>query len=1095
MKRLLFGSAILCVSLIPLTAQTPPVPQSAMTQPSLSPDGGTIAFAAGSAIWTVPAAGGAAHLLIADAETASRPIYSPDGRWLAFDSTRTGAGDIYLFELATGQLRRLTYDDGMEALDGWSADSRWIYFSSSSRNIGGMNDVYRVRVGGGTPMIVASERYQSEYYAAAAPDGSVAFCTVGEMPLSQWWRNGEAHIDQTEIWSVNPASGAYSRLVAGGAKQIWPMWTPDGHDLYFMSDRSGSENIWVAGVGPRTAAPRQVTGFTSGRVLWPSIAANGRSIVFERDFGIWRLDVGSAHATAVPIHLEGAPASPAPAAETLNTATDFAVSPDGKKFVFAAHGEIFADGTEDGGPAIQVTRSGRLQSQMVWSPDSRTLAYVSDRDGTDHLYEYDFVASKERQLTSTTTPDDHPIFSPDGKWLAFQRGETELMVMTVADDTVRELAKGYFEAPTPLGGAGGQVAFSPDSQDVAFIGRDGAGFRNAFIVPVTGGASHEVSFLANSNGGALSWSPDATFLIFQTTQRTEPVRLARVDLVPQTPIYNEDRFYALFKEQPGGDRGERGRGGAAAPKTPPPPTKVEYDRIEQRLTLLPMTDARGPVISPDGKWLAYVESPGGGFGGNIVLYSLERLPPGASPAGGGRGGRGGAERSGPRELTTTPGAYRDLQFTADSKELYFLEGGRVTHVALTGGAPPRAINFSASMEVNFTEEKNEIFDQAWRYLRDNYMNAAMNGTNWNDVRARYAPMVAGSRTPDDLRWVLSEMIGDLNSSHSGISAGTSVPTHPPLVGHIGIFFDRARYESAGSLCVSEVVPQSPAALAGVQTGDCISALDGASIDKDANFDQLMSGTIGHKVSLTLARTGGPVTVSVQPANVGAVKSLIYDAWVEHNRQAVEARSHGALGYVHMNDMSQGSLDRLYLDLDSADFGRQGVVIDIRNNNGGFVNAYALDVLTRRPYLSMVPRGFPQGSARVALGQRALERPTVLITNQNSLSDAEDFTEGYRSLALGKVVGEPTAGWIIYTSNVPLIDGSSLRLPSTRVLDHAGKDMELHPRPVDVEVQNPPGSWAAGRDPQLDAAVTTLLAQVAGNGAEGNRNKGGGSVPR
>jgi tricorn protease len=1088
MQRLLFATAILCATLIPLTGQTPPSPQSAMTQPSLSPDGRTIAFAAGSAIWTVPSAGGAAHLLIADDATASRPMYSPDGRWLAFDSTRTGSGDIYLFELATGQLRRLTYDDGMDALDGWSTDSQWIYFSSSSHNVGGMNDVYRVHASGGTPMIVASERYQSEYYAAAAPDGSVAFCTVGEMPLSQWWRNGEAHIDQTEIWSVNPASGAYARLVAGGAKQIWPMWTPDGHQLYFMSDRSGSENIWVAGVGPHAAAPKQVTDFTSGRVLWPSIASSGKTIVFERDFGIWRLDVGSTRAAAVSIHLEGAPASPAPADETLNTATDFAVSPDGKKFAFTAHGEIFADGTEEGGPAIQVTRSGRLQSQMVWSPDSRKLAYVSDRNGTDHLYEFDFISNQERQLTNTATADDHPIFSPDGKWLAFQRGETGLMVLNPDDDSARELAKGYFEPPTPLGGAGGQIAFSPDSEDVAYIGRDGGGFRNAFIVPAAGGNSRQVSFLANANGGSLSWSPDAQFLIFQTTQRTEPVRVARVDLVPQTPIYNEDRFQALFKESP--DQGRGGRGAAAAPKTPPPPTKVEYDGIERRLTLLPMTDARDPRISPDGKWLAYVASSGSGFGGNIVLYSLERRPPGAETAGG-RGGRGGGERVGPRQLTTTPGAIRDLQFTADSKEIYFLEAGRVSHVAVNGGTPPRTVAFNASMEVNFDREKNEIFDEAWRYLRDNYMNAAMNGTNWNDVHARYAPVVAGARTPDDLRWVLSEMIGDLNSSHSGISAGTSGPQHPPLVGQLGIFFDRARYESGGALCVSEVVPHGPAALAGAQAGDCISAIDGAPIEAGADFEQLMGGTIGHKVSLTLARSGAPVTTSVQPSGSAAAKNLIYDAWVEHNRALVDQRSRGALGYVHMNDMSQASLDRLYLDLDSADFGRQGVVIDIRNNNGGFVNAYALDVLTRRPYLTMIPRGFPSGSARVALGQRALERPTVLITNQNSLSDAEDFTEGYRALGLGKVVGLPTAGWIIYTSNVTLIDGSSLRLPFTRVLDHAGKDMELHPRPVDVEVQNPPGSWAAGRDPQLEQAVTTLLAQVAANGADGNRSKSGG----
>lgn len=176
----------------------------------------------------------------------------------------------------------------------------------------------------------------------------------------------------------------------------------------------------------------------------------------------------------------------------------------------------------------------------------------------------------------------------------------------------------------------------------------------------------------------------------------------------------------------------------------------------------------------------------------------------------------------------------------------------------------------------------------------------------------------------------------------------------------------------------------------------------------------------------------------------------------------------------MADMSQQALDQLYLDLDAANQSKKGVVVDIRNNNGGFVNPYALDVLSRRSYLNMAPRGLGPGPARIALGQRSLELPTVLVVNRHSLSDAEDFTEGYRAMKLGKVVGEPTAGWIIYTSNTPLIDGSSLRLPSTRITTAAGEPMELHPRPVDLLVERPFGESYTGKDCQLDAAVKQLM---------------------
>jgi C-terminal processing protease CtpA/Prc len=219
------------------------------------------------------------------------------------------------------------------------------------------------------------------------------------------------------------------------------------------------------------------------------------------------------------------------------------------------------------------------------------------------------------------------------------------------------------------------------------------------------------------------------------------------------------------------------------------------------------------------------------------------------------------------------------------------------------------------------------------------------------------------------------------------------------------------------------------------------------------------------------------TVAVRPTNQTTEKNLVYRQWVEQNRAYVAKASNGRLGYVHILDMSDVALAQLYLDLDTENQGRDGVVIDVRNNSGGFVNMYALDVFTRKNYLTMTQRGGLSAPGRSQLGQRALGSPTILVTNQHSLSDAEDFTEGYRSLKLGKVVGEPTAGWIVYTSNMPLIDGSIVRLPSTRVDDTSGKMMEQAPRPVDVPVKRAVGESYSGRDAQLDTAVRELLAQL------------------
>jgi C-terminal processing protease CtpA/Prc len=231
------------------------------------------------------------------------------------------------------------------------------------------------------------------------------------------------------------------------------------------------------------------------------------------------------------------------------------------------------------------------------------------------------------------------------------------------------------------------------------------------------------------------------------------------------------------------------------------------------------------------------------------------------------------------------------------------------------------------------------------------------------------------------------------------------------------------------------------------------------------------------VLLSLVSGEKKTEVAVRPITMGAEKNLIYRQWVDQRREYVAKASGGRLGYIHMPDMSGGSLEQLYMDLDTDNHSREGVIIDVRNNNGGFVNVYAIDVLARRPYLNMTLRGLPTAPARTVLGQRALELPTILVTNQHSLSDAEDFSEGYHSLGLGKVVGEPTAGWIIYTWGGELVDGSGLRLPRARITTRSGQDMEMHPRPVDVPVTRPIGESYSGRDSQLDVAVKELLLQV------------------
>ena len=1064
MSKFAFVIALTILAAVPaIFAQSA---QVYMTEPSLSPDRKEIVFVSGGDIWSVPAEGGIARLLVSHPATESKPLFSPDGKYLAFGSNRTGNGDIYILELVSGVLRRLTFDDVNEQLDSWSRDGKWIYFTSSSRDISGMNDIYRVPVTGGTPMQVSSDRYTNEFEASPLADGSFIFAARGNSN-GQWWRKGSSHLDQSELWQKT--GDKYTELTQGGAKQMWPMATADGSRVYFMSDRSGAQNIWVL---PRGGQAKQLTNFKDGRVIWPALSYDGKEITFERNFHIWKMNVDSDNAQELSITLRGAASTPMTERVALaGQIRDLALSPDGKKVAVIARGEVFAASAKDGGDAVRITNTPAAESFVTWSTDSKKLIYASERNGSSELFQYDFTTETETPITRGTNIDASPIFSPDGKSLAFIRNARSVMVYDMDGKKEREVAKIYTD-PEPLLG-NDSLRWSPDGKWLAFLTYSPAtrSYTNVSVVPAAGGAAKPISFLANANAGSLEWSPDGSYILFSTSQRTEDSEIARIDLKLRTPRFREDTFRDLFKEE--NPRQRPGQPGtapspAASPVAAPSPaadkkdeskaTEIVFDDIRRRLSFLNTgLNNNGAVISPDGKTLVVLASAEGQF--NLYTMPLDEL----------------ATDQSAKQLTSTQGFKSQAQFTPDGKEVYFLENGRINIVGLER-RDVRPLNVNMEMTVDLAKEKSEVFKQGWRFLRDNFFDENFNGVNWDNVRATYEPLVANARTMDETRRLMSMMVGELNASHLGVT-GPSAFTATP-VGKLGLRFDRDEYENTGRLKITEEITLGPAAIVkNINVGDYVISVDGTKIGPDVNLDEILEGKSNRRVVVSVSATPDGANkrdVIVKPVTTGVEKQLLYRQWVEANREYVNKISGGRIGYVHLADMGQGSLNQLYIDLDAENQNKDGVIIDIRNNNGGFINPYVIDVLSRKGYLTMRERGLWNVPARSNLGQRSLERPTVLVTNQHSLSDAEDFTEGYRSLKLGKVVGEPTSGWIIFTWNTGLFDGTTFRLPRQRILGSDGKDMELHPRAVDVPVTRPIGETLSGKDSQLDAAVKELM---------------------
>jgi len=1054
----LLAAVLPLVSLVvPARAEEAPAALRSFAEPGISPDGSEIAFVSGGDIWTVASGGGTARLLVADGGTASRPLYAPDGKYLAYSSQRPGTGsEVTVLALDGGEAKRLTFDGAGDAntLDGWSHDSRDLYFTTSGGNIAYMGDVKRVAIAGGTPMNVVSERYVHSSQGVPSPDGSaVAYKTGGFL---QWWRHGRAHIDESAI--AIKRGERIERFSDGGAKDEWPMWTPDGASIVYVSDRTGTPNLWIKSVGGKA---REITHFTDGRLLYPAMSGDGKTIVFERDFGIWKTDLAG-NASVVPIVLRGAPPRAGIEHLTLARVSGAVLSPDGKKLAFVAHGQVFAGSSKDASDAARVTTTTGNEAMVQWAPDSRRLVYVSDRSGSRNLYTYDFGTQTETRLTDEAASDDYPRYSPDGKTIVFFRNGTELRILDVAAKSTRLLLRGELSR-APFGDVD-DVAFSNDGAWIAVTQAGAKGFATVHVVRTTGGPARPISFLANSNAGSVTWSPDGTRLYYATSQRTEDGAIAQIDLIPRAPKFREDQFRDLFTELPSKSAPSAPRATTAPSPTPSSSptvkkeTQIVFEGIRDRLTLLPTgLDVRAARVSPDGKTLLLNAAAAGQA--NLYTYSIDELA---------------KEQPIAHQLTATPGQKTNAQWTSDGSAIYYQENGRVFTVAASGQGGVRPIPVSAELDVNFASEKREVFEQAWRSLDEWFYDAQFHGTDWRAVRTRYAPRVEGAQTGAELRRILSLMVGELNASHLGVGAPVGVPL--PEVADLAGEFEPTAYANAHKLVLSEVIPLGPLALAGgIRAGDEILAVDGTTIAEHTNIDELLANHVGKRTVLSIAPQGDRARkrdIAVQPTDRASAKQLRYRAWVAGRRAYVSKASGGRLGYVHIPDMGSGALAQLYVDLDTDNQTKSGVVIDVRNNTGGFVDPYVIDVLNRRDYINFSSRLNRSGPERPSLGQRALDLPTVLITNEHSLSDAENLSEGYRRSHLGRIVGTPTAGWIIFTSGTPLIDGSFLRLPSYRVQTLEGTTMERHPRPVDITVDRALGE--GDRDRQLDAAMRELM---------------------
>jgi len=1026
--------------------------------------------------------------------------FSPDGKWIAFSSDRNGNLDVFIVPANGGTAKQITSHSADDTVLGWSSDSKSVLFSSN-RGEDFMPQLYLVSIDGGLPWKAGTDMGVQASY---SPDGKrLAY----NQKAQTYWRKYYRGAYQSDIMIMDVAAKKFSQITDFDGLDSWPMWGNDGF-IYFVSDRDGGglTNIWR--VSENGGKASEVTQFKSGDVRWPAISADGRVIMFEHDFGIWKLDVNSKRASQITLNIDAETQDNLSEMQSFSSqADDFDLAPSSRRIVFSIHGEVFTAPVDEG-DIKQITDGPARERNVSYSPDGKWLSYISDQSGREELYVVPVDGSAPaQQITDIDALKFGYNWSPDSKDIAFTASDDKLRKLTVATKQIAILDTSRY-------GAIGTPVWSPDSKWIAYSKSDISRTSDIYLVAASGDdkEAHKVTFDSNSEANP-QFGPDGRKLFFQRIENTggatpNSVQLYSVWLekLDRDPDDAEEREAEPPAGGAPGAGGEAGEGGAPPVRRPPanrPPHETKMDWAGMRHRTRQITRMPFPVsayiVNTDSRTIVFVTSEPAGQNNLTVLYTIQddgrrltRLTSGLPPTDDGEGPGGGGGFG---------GGISSLAVSRDGRTLFFRErdgiysiglGGGGAAAAAAGGARPegaagagaaggrRRINFNVRVRVDRPAEWAEMFDDGWRTMKYRFYDPQMHGMNWDAARAKYRPLVDYVGDRQELLNIINEMIGELNASHTGAAppprgfGGGGVST-----GHLGV--DLEPDSAAGRYKVTYIYEDGPADKdwVKVKVGDYLLAINGKPVKAGDDYWELLNNRLNRKVTVTFNSAPteqGAWNTRIEAISAGAYSQLRYDRWVKERRKKVDELSGGRIGYLHIQAMNPPSLRKFEKEI--REFrNKEALVIDQRWNGGGNIEQELLAILVQRQYQIWQPRG-TEATGRPFAG---FFGPKVVLQNWRSASNAEMFPAGFRALGLGKVIGTPTMGAVIGTGSYSLIDGSTVRTPGVGVFlaDPKHTNMENYGVQPDIMVENRPEDTLAGRDRQLEAAVEELMKQLNG----------------
>lgn len=1049
----------------------------------ISPDGKEIVFCYKGDIYKVSAKGGEAVQLTTQDSYESSPVWSPDGKQIAFASDRFGNTDVFVMPANGGSARRLTTNSASEIPSAFTPDGKFIVFSASIQDpassalfpTSAMTELYKVPAEGGkTEQILGT------------PAEMVCFNVAGDKFLYQdrkgfedEWRKHHTSSITRDVWMYDMASGKHTNLTKRAGEDRNPVLSSDGKEVFFLSERNkGSFNVYSFPLdNPEQVKP--LTSFSTHPVRFLSLGGDG-TLCYTYNGEIYTQKQGG-KPSKVNVSLTRDDQEIPVTLSYTRGASEAVASPDGKQVAFIVRGEVFVTSVEYG-TTKQITHTPEAEEGLSFGADNRTLVYASERDGNWQLYKAEIerkedlnfpnatLIKEEVLLPSKSVERMYPKFSPDGKEVAFIEDRIRLKVLNLETNKVRQITDGstWYE----LSG-GFNYAWSPDGKwftlefignkhdpytDIALVSADGKGE----LVNLTNSGYTSSSPKWTMDGNAIlftterygmrnhaSWgSLDDVMMVFVNQDAYDKFRMSKEDYELQKELEKEQEKAADKKDGKKEDKKEDKDKKEEADKVKD--IVVELEGIQDRIVRLTPNSSSiaSAILSKDGESLYYLSA----FERGFDMWKMD------------------LRKRETKLLHKMGSGWADMEMDKEGKNLFVLGSGSMQKMDL-GGEKLKPISYRAEMKMDLAAERAYMYDNMCREEQKRFYEVNMHGVDWKTMTANYRRFLPHINNKYDYAEMLSELLGELNVSHTG---GRYRPGVKEATASLGLLYDWS-YTGKG-MKVDEVVEKGPfdRKTTRVKPGVVIEKIDGQPVDAD--FSALLNGKAGKKILVSFydAQSKERWDEVVKPISGGTLSSLLYERWVKQRAADVDKWSNGRLGYVHIESMDDGSFRTVYSDILGKYNNREGIVIDTRFNGGGRLHEDIEVLFSGQKYLTQVIRG----REACDMPSRRWNKPSIMVQCEANYSNAHGTPWVYKHRQMGKLVGAPVPGTMTSVNWVQMQDPDLIygipvvgyRLPDGSYLENK----ELEP---DVYVLNAPETVVKGEDTQLKAAVDELLKEL------------------